>query len=478
MRNRITCLFILSFTCSLVPTLTAESPPADMFAKRRQILMEKMDGGVAVLRSNEVVTRNGDVHYNYRQGSDFYYLSGFEEPGSALLFIPGAKHQFIMFVRPRNVVTEIWDGKRYGTKGAMKFFGADTAYNIKQFEAVFKNSVRGKEKLYASINDANPADPLLSLLRNLKDEKPKEIINPRPIIAEMRLFKSAEEIAIMRRSIEITGEAHIEAFKAATPGMSEYELEAIISYIYRKNGSARAGFPSIIGAGENSTVLHYNTNNDQIQNGDVIVMDIGAEYKYYSADITRTIPANGIFSKEQRKIYSIVLKAQQAGIDMIKPGIAIGTIQNRIKAVVKEGLFDLGLITDTSSRWQYRVWFMHGSMHWLGLDVHDAGSYREPDGSSRILKPNMVTTVEPGIYINANALQNLKNNKRIRASADELDDFIQKVRPVAAQYTNIGVRIEDDILVTSNGHELLSGKAPRTIEAIEALMKKESYVNK
>jgi Xaa-Pro aminopeptidase len=267
--------------------------------------------------------------------------------------------------------------------------------------------------------------------------------------------------------------------KAAEPGMYEYEIEAIIEYIFRKNGSQRPGFPSIVGSGPNSTILHYDANKHQTQDGDLIVMDVGAEYDHYTADVTRTIPVNGKFNKEQKEIYEIVLEAQQQAIDKIAPGVGIYEVHYRAVEVIKDGLYRLGLITDKESRWQYRIWLMYNTNHWLGLDVHDVGSRGRDDGKGRRLEPGMVFTVEPGIYIGEHSLDSLlKTTRRSKARKEDVAAFLEKVKPVVEKYMNIGVRIEDDVLVTEDGHENLSSKAPTTVKEIEKWMKKKSYLNK
>ncbi len=472
-------LIALIITIS-VSSNKAESQDFDKeeFAQRRLQFMEKMNSGVAIFTSAKVANRSNDVDYQYRQDSDFYYLTGFEEPESAFLLMPGAKDEFIMFVRQRNPAAETWTGKRVGVHGAMHTFGADTAFTIDKFEEMLPRFLRRKEKVYYSMNDEAVTGKLMNVFKQTW-MIPPELINPLYLIHEQRLFKSPKEIELLRKAINITCEAHREAMKAAEPGMYEYELEAIIEYIYRRNGSEYPGFPSIVGSGPNSTILHYETNNRKTRNGEVIVMDIGAEYGYYTADVTRTIPVNGRFSKEQREIYQIVYDAQQAGIDMVAPGVGLREISGKIAEIVKDGLLRLGLITDTGSRWQYRIWYMHGPSHWLGIDVHDVGDSGFMNPKGRSLEPGMVFTVEPGIYINESSLDNLSLMAgRMRASEEEIASFIEKVKPEFGKYVNIGVRIEDDVLVTETGYELLSAKAPRSIEDIEKLMKESSYVNK
>ena len=390
-----------------------------------------------------------------------------------------------MFVRKRNPMMEGIDGSRAGIKGAMETFGADTAFAIDDFEKQVPRYLRGKDKLFYSLNDESFNDKLIPMMKSRWGNPPKEIIDPLQYVHEMRLIKDAHEIALLKKSIEITGDAHVEVMKAARPGMYEYELSALIEYVYYKNGCPRVGFPSIVGSGPNAIILHYRDNDRLIHKGDVVLVDIGAEYGYYSADITRTFPVSGAFSEPQKEIYQLVLDAQQAGIDMSKPGVGLGEIRDKIADVIKDGLFDLGLITDKESAWQYRVWYKHGPSHWLGMDVHDAGDYKRNDPKGRILEPGMVYTIEPGLYVGENTMAELPKMMKhfgryrpISIPEEEVMAFIEKVGPIAKKYHNIGVRIEDDILITESGREMLSGKSPRTIEDIETLMKEDSFVTK
>lgn len=462
--------------------LNAQSFNKEEFAKRRQQLMQEMDGGIAIFKGGDIVERNDDIDYKFRQNSNFYYLTGFDEPGSACLLIPGAEKEFILFIQPKNPLQEMWLGNSPGFEEAMKKYGADTVYLINQFLKELPKYLKGKDKIYYSMNDEKTNEKVLSVFKpSWGAFSPKMIINPMFMIHELRLIKSKYEIELLQRAIDITCGAHSEAFKATKPGLFEYEIESIIEYKYLKNGSPRFAFPSIVGSGANSTILHYMDNNQQMKDGDVLLMDIGAEYGYYAADITRTIPVNGKFSKEQKEIYGIVLSAQKEGIAKIKPEVRLNEIENIISKTICNGLYELGLITEKNSDWQYRTWYNHGSSHWLGLDVHDVGSYLELDKSgSRKLMTGMVLTVEPGIYIGPKSLENIPlwlpyyNND---VSEEELKQFIEKVKPVAEKYMKIGIRIEDDVLVTNDGNKVLSAKAPKEIKEIETLMRKDSKFN-
>lgn len=402
------------------------------FKKRRETLIQKIDNGVAVIASAPVYKRNGDIEYEYRQNSNFYYLTGFEEPRSAAV-IDGESGKFILFVQPKNPVMEIWTGEVYGKQKAKEVFVPDECYDISEFEN-FLTKFRGR-KVYYPHTDKELAGKL---------KEAAELIDLNPLVAEMRLIKSDYELRLLRKAIGITGNAIIEVMKRARPGMFEYELQAIAEYNFRIQGSPRNGFPSIVGSGRNSCILHYTTNKRKIENGDLVLMDIGAEYGYYTADITRTFPVNGRFSEQQKTIYEIVLGAQKEAINFIKPGVRFYQIDSIARAVIKYELIELGLLKPEENIMKF---FMHGTSHWLGLDVHDAGSYDSPDGLRRgqILKPGMVLTVEPGIYISQDI-------------------------SVDSKWHNIGIRIEDDILVTENGFEILSRDIPKEISEIENLM--------
>ncbi|KAA3610314.1 MAG: M24 family metallopeptidase [Calditrichaeota bacterium] len=461
----------------LMSTFLLSQVNTEEFASRREALMQKLDDGVIILRGATLQPRNNDVEYKFRQKSDFYYLSAFDEPDATMIIMPGDAKNFILFVKPNDPRMAIWVGESYGVHGAMNIFKADTAYSKDLFEEKLKTLLRGKEKVYFPFDDLELIETVLGVLKSSWGMYPKKTEDVRKHIGELRLIKSTWEVEQLQKSIDITVEAQKEAMQATKAGLFEYEIDALINYVYLKNGSPRVGFPSIVGSGVNSTILHYQDNDYKMKNGDVVVMDIGAEFGMYSADVTRTIPVNGKFSKEQADIYQIVLDAQNAGIEKTKPGIGIGEVHETSARVIQDGLLELGLITDKNSRWQTRVWFMHGVSHWLGLDTHDAGGYSERSKKGRILEEGMVFTVEPGIYVAPKALENIKTMFRGRVSAEEIDAFIESVKPAFEKYKNIGVRIEDDILVTKDGYRNLSKEAPREIDAIEKLMaKKSSFV--
>lgn len=442
-----------------------ESIQKDIFEKRRQKLMDKMDGGIAVFSGS------GDM-------SDFYYLTGLYEQNAAVLLIPEDEERYIIFIRPSSPVRELWSGKHPGLEEAETVFGADKAYPISEFEKILMRYLRENSKVYLSLDDEELNEMIVPMLRFPSGSEPKQVIDPRLHIHKMRLIKDSEEIRLMRKAAHITADALIEVMKAVKPGMNEYEIEAIIEYIFRKEGAQGPGFPSIVGSGPNATILHYEDNNRETQDGDLLLMDVGAECGHYKADVTRTIPVNGKFSKIQREVYEVALRAQKEAIQIAAPGVGIHEINACGVEVIKEGLLKLGLITDKDSDWQHRAWLMYYISHWVGLDVHDVGGRGSYDGVGRKLEPGMVFTVEPGLYIREETLENLPAMLgRSRVDKEELANFIKEVRPAVQKYANIGVRIEDDILITESGYEILSSKVPKEIDAIEKLMKKKSYLS-
>lgn len=465
--NKKTFLVVfLVFSVLLWWPLGAQNIKHDIFEKRRQTLMEKMEGGIAVFSGA------GNL-------SDFYYLTGLYDETAVIFIIPGADEKYIMFIRPSSPVRELWSGKHPGLEEAKAVFGADKAYPINDFDKLFSRYLRGKSKVYVSFRDKELYDEIIPMIRSPYGSEPVQVLDPSSYIHEMRLIKDAEEIRLMRKAADITCDALIEVMKAVQPGMFEYEAEAIIEFIFRTNGAQGPGFPSIVGSGPNSTILHYDANERLMQDGDLLLMDVGAEYGHYKSDVTRTIPVNGKFSKEQEEIYEVVLQAQKEAIKIAAPGVGIYAINDRGVDVIKEGLFKLGLITDINSTWQHRAWLMYNISHWVGLDVHDVGGRGPADEKGWKFKPGMVFTVEPGLYIREETLENLQAMLgRTEVKKEELDDFISKVSPAVQKYANIGIRIEDDVLVTENGYEILSSRAPKEIDAIEKLMKKKSYLRR
>lgn len=428
------------------------------WAKRRQTLLKKCGpSAIAILPSAPIAMRNGEYEYPYRQNSNFYYLTGFTEPEAiAVLAAKRKEGEFILFNRPHHRERELWEGPRAGQEGARKKFGAHQAYAIKKFTEQLPKLLMDRTKVYTQLG-VNPEFDVILLDAFNKARtttrtgitSPAELIDIGGIVHEMRLIKSPTEIKIMRESADISAAAHISAMQACLPGIQEYQLEAELLYEFQLNGARHPAYTSIVGSGANTCILHYNANNKTIANNSLVLVDAGGEYQYYASDITRTFPANGKFTKEQAAVYNVVLAAQLAAIKIIKPGITWNKMHETAVKVLTQGLIKIGLLrgklSDLIANKAYFPFFMHRTGHWLGLDVHDVGQYTI-NKKWRKLQAGMVLTVEPGIYI-SNTLKN-----------------------VPARWHNIGVRIEDDILVTKTGHEVLSKRAPKTIADIEALM--------
>lgn len=417
--------------------------------------MRKISGGIALFPAAPVAFRNSDVEHEYRQDSDFYYLTGFEEPGSVAVVAPNQpEHKFLLFVQPKDREREIWTGWRAGEDGAKRDYGADAAFTIDKLDEKLTTLIEKVDRIYYRFG-SDPAfdDRVTGLMRSAQRFRQREgngplsVIDPSDLLHEMRLIKSSEDRDLLRRAVDISCEGHIAAMKALKPGAFEYELEAEISYAFRKNGSPRCGYSSIVGSGPNATVLHYTSNNRRIEEGDLVLIDAGAEFGYYTGDVTRSMPASGRFSEPQAALYQIVLDAQLEAIAAVRPGATFVQPHDRAVRVLTEGLVKLGLlegeVDSLIEENSYRKFYMHRTSHWLGMDVHDVGSYKTGDEWRR-LSPGMVLTVEPGLYI-----------------AEDFED-------VDPRYRGIGIRIEDDVLVTETGYEILSARAPKTIEEIEA----------
>ena len=425
-------------------------------AKRRQALRDSMPANsVAVFFANPVRNRSNDVDYEYHQDPNFYYLTGLREPHAVVFifkeeqeFSNGIKTDELLFLQKRDASNEIWTGKRLGSEGAIQYLEFKAAMGGNDF-AGFNMELESFDHIMVmenkeDVKNTKEKDDLYDLMRlfDLKLNKAKSKVKQNQlgaIMASLRQIKSEEELVLMRKAIDMTCEAQIELMKALKPGMKEYESEAIIEYVFKKNGAEYTGFPSILGGGENSCVLHYTSNRKPLKGEDLLVSDIGAEYHGYTADVTRTLPTDGHFSEEEKTIYNIVLEAQQAGINACKVGNKFWDPHTAATQVIAKKLVELGII---DKEYKVRNYFMHGTSHYLGLDVHDQGLYTP-------LEVGNVITVEPGIYI---------------PEGSNCDP----------KWWNIGIRIEDDILITEGEPEVLSSKAPRSIEEIEALMKEES----
>ncbi len=426
------------------------------FARRRKQLMRMMGSdSIAILPTNIEQPRNRDVEFPFRPHSDFVYLTGFPEPEAVLVLLPGRKHgEFILFCRDRDKKMEIWNGRRAGPEGAIEKYGADDAFPIADMDDILPGLLENRERVFYTMGAAPAFDPrVIGWLNQLRGQSrtgqrpPEEFVSLEHLVHDMRLYKSREEIKVMRRAAKIASDAHKRAMRECTPGMIEYELEAAFLHEFRKEGGEPA-YSSIVGGGANGCILHYTENNMPLNDGELVLIDAGMEHQYYASDITRTFPVNGIFSKEQRLIYQLVLDAQHAAIEAVYPGNSWNAPHLAAVKVLTKGLVKLGLLKGKTAQLikdnAYAKFYMHRTGHWLGLDVHDVGDYKVGE-EWRVLEVGMVLTVEPGLYI-------------------------AKSRSVPRKWWNIGVRIEDDVLVTRHGHDVLSKHAPKEVDDIEALM--------
>ena len=411
---------------------------------------------VAIIPGAHDTRRSNDTHYRFRQDSDFFYLTGFEEPDSLAVIKPEAEKKYTLFVRPRDPEREIWDGRRAGVEGAKSEFGADESFPIAEFESKLTEFLDGADVLYYRLGvDSDLDNTIIKEIARMRASNrkpihpPQTIVDPATIVHEMRVLKSEDEIAIMQASADIAAEAHCEAMKTVRPGMQEYQIEALIEQVFRRHGASGPAYTSIVGGGPNATVLHYINNDGELRDGELLLLDAGAEYKGYASDITRTFPINGRYTKAQRDIYDLVLKAQTSCVEMVRPGVTHDQLKQHSIEVLTEGMLELGLLEGKTEELikekKYEKFYMHGLGHMLGIDVHDVGRYYYGT-ESRALEPGVVMTVEPGIYI----------------SPDTKD--------VPEKYLGIGVRIEDDVLCTNNGPRVLTTKVPKHAEEIEALM--------
>jgi len=429
------------------------------FARRRQHLIETMGSdSIAVLPSVPVANRNRDVDYSYRSDSSFHYLSGFDEPESVIVIIPGRPHgEYILFCRERDLSKEIWDGYRAGQEGAIEKFGADDSYPISDLDDILPGLLEGKEKVYYTMGSVPSFDQRivgwLNHLRNASRQgmhSPSEIIELEHSLNELRLYKSSYEIKAMRKAADISTAAHIRAMQFTKVGKWEYQVEAEIIHEFMTNDCRSPAYPSIVGGGENGCILHYIENDHKLKNNDLLLIDAGAEYDYYAADITRTFPVNGKFTPCQKTLYTIVLDAQKAAIAEVKPGNHWNQPHEAAVRVITQGLLDIGLLQGKFEtlieQEKYREFYMHRTGHWLGMDVHDVGDYKV-GGEWRVLEPGMVLTVEPGLYV-------------------------RDPKHIDKKWHFIGIRIEDDVLVTKTGNEILTDAAPKEVDDIEALMAK------
>ena len=443
-------------------TAIARSPSTDRidtspFARRRRELMQLMDNGVAVIPTASEQTRNGDVHYRFRPDSDFFYLSGFPEPDACMVLIPGREQgEFILFCREKDVQRELWDGRRAGLEGAVSAYGADDAFPIDDIDEILPGLLENRDRVYCTMGRYAEFDThLIQWITEVRTKSrngvhaPAGLVDIGHILHEMRLVKSADEIRTMRRAAQISARAHARAMRSCRPGLFEYQVQAELDYEFRLGGSHYSAYPSIVAGGPNACILHYTENSDALRDGDLLLIDAGAEIDCYAADITRTFPVNGRFTAPQRDLYEVVLRAQHDAIDACVVGKTWNDPHEAAVRTLAEGLIDLGLISgsldEALEKGTYRRFYMHRTGHWLGMDVHDVGDYKIA-GQWRPLEAGMTLTVEPGLYV---------------AAADDVDP----------RFHDIGIRIEDDVLVAARGPDVLTADAPKAMDEIEALMR-------
>ena len=428
------------------------------FKKRRRLLMEHVgEGNIALIASAQIQKRNKDVNFPFRQDSDFYYLTGFNEPEALAVFIPGRKEgEYILFCREFDQKKALWEGAHAGLEGATKNFAADDAFPIDALNEILPGLIENKRKIFYPMGCNPELDyKLQNWLKQLREQSrngvtvPEELVLLNKIVHELRLFKSPAELELMRRAACVSAQGHTKVMQKVVQGQYEYQVEAELIYHFTQNGLRHVAYPSIVATGKNACTLHYTENLSQLKQGDLLLIDAGAECDHYAADITRTFPVSGRFSEPQKLLYQLVLDAQLAAIDEIKPNVSWIAPHNAAVDVLTTGLVKLGLlkgkVKELIKKEKYKTFYMHRTSHWLGMDVHDVGDYKI-DQQWRILEPGMVLTVEPGLYIPIDC------------------------QVVDEQWRGMGIRIEDDVLVTENGHEVLTNEAPKTITDIEAIM--------
>ena len=427
------------------------------YHKRRKKLMDMIgDDSIAILPAAPEKIRNRDVAYRYRPDSDFYYLTGFAEPEAVMALLPGrCQGEFILFCRERDAEKEIWHGRRAGLGGACDDYGADDAYPITDLDDILPGMLENRERIYYTMGNEPAFDQrVLGWVNRVRGKArngvhaPEEFISLNHILHDMRLYKSRHEINALRKAAVISAKAHVRAMETCRPGMMEYQLEAELIREFMHHGAHSPAYPCIVGSGANSCILHYIDNTREMRDGDILLIDAGAEYECYASDVTRSFPVNGRFTSSQRAVYEVVLAAQLAAIDAVRPGNQWNQPHDAAVAALTEGLIALGILKGALQtlieQQACNRYFMHKTGHWLGLDVHDVGDYKIGE-EWRLLEPGMVLTIEPGLYFPAQ-------------------------EGLAEEWWNIGVRIEDDVLVTRDDPEVLSGDAPKAIADIEALM--------
>jgi Xaa-Pro aminopeptidase len=467
------------------------------YAARRLAFMQLLGDAVAIIPAGTLQTRNDDVDHPFRQNSDFFFLTGFTEPDAIAVLDPSHESvQYTLFVRPRDPEMEAWNGRRAGIDGAKERFGADAALPIDEFAQWLGDNLMNQSSVAYSLGGANDATIIGALngtaARSNRSgvASPDSIIDPTPLLAEMRLIKTDAEIAALAEACRISAVAHTEAMRFAAPGRTERQVQAAIEYVFGAMGSERIGYGSIVAGGDNACILHYVENDQALNDGDLLLIDAGAEFNHFTADITRTFPVNGKFSPPQRAVYDLVLDAEQRVIDMCEPGLAYADMHTAACAILSNGLVDLGLLPGSGdealAKGWYRQFFFHGTGHWLGSDVHDAGAYKVNE-QPRPLEPGMAFTVEPGVYVAPHkptvslgqapydpdevaALTLKVGLSEAKAELDRRNEEAGSVEfSVPDEFLGIGIRIEDDILITESGYENLSAGVPADADAIEAI---------
>ena len=428
------------------------------YARRRKVLMAQMEpNSIAIVPAAKEKIRSRDTHFIFRQDSDVHYLSGFDEPEVVLVLIPGREHgEFVVFCRERDKAKEIWDGYRAGPEGACKTYGADDAFPINDIDEILPGLIEGRERVYYALGRDPEFDAqVMSWINRIRAKvrsgatPPGEFLDLNHFLHDLRLYKSAAELRLMAEAGRIAAQAHVRAMQFCKPGVPEYQLEAEILHEFASSGARQAAYNTIVGGGANGCILHYIDNNQPLRDGDLVLIDAGCEYEYYASDITRTFPVNGVFSREQKALYEVVLEAQTAAIAEVHPGNHWNAPHDAAVRVLTAGLVKLGLlqgdVNALIAKEAYKEFYMHRTGHWLGMDVHDVGDYKV-HGEWRVFEPGMVLTVEPGLYV-----------------APDCDS-------VAKKWCGIGIRIEDDVAVTKGGCEVLTGGVPKSVAEIEALM--------
>lgn len=477
---------------------------SDPFAERRARLAQEIgDDAIAVIPAAVEVIRSNDTEFEFHQDPDFLYLTGFHEPEAVAVITPGHEDgDYTLFVRPRDAEMEAWNGYRAGTEGATEHFGADHAFEVGRLDEILTRLMIGRDVIWYRTGNRNHDDRVAGIVAKARSHReryggsvPSAVRDITVLLSEMRLIKTSEEIEILRRACELSARGHAEAMRFAAPGLHEYQVQAALEYYWRLGGARHNGYPSIVASGPNTCVLHYVENERLIEDGDLLLIDAAAEVEGYSADITRTFPANGKFSGPQRAIYEVVASAFQKGLDMSAPESSPRAIHDAATRVLTEGMVELGLlpkgVEESLAMHHYNQFYFHGTGHWIGLDVHDRGTYRV-EGVPRKLEPGMAFTVEPGLYIAPhkgeitltlleydtdewNQRRILEGRAAAMAKEAEAKEKAEKItHSIPLEFLGIGVRIEDDVVVTEAGHENLTSAVPTGIDEIEALCAESS----